>query len=312
MVLRMRWTGTAVCKRKMLLRLKKYFPRTSTDTMAMTFTVVMVPLAYVHGVVNIAPVVFPTDPAYTLSVGLMTFLLFNTVSSYWLLLTTDTSCGRVALPVINQPGYFHCPYCQHYAPPRSHHCLICQRCVLRRDHHCFFTGRCVGFYNHRYFFTFLLSVTSAAFMGAIMSFVAVFTLIGGFSLTVIPGLVFPMLAWLLDIMPVSPLTMIETSVALFATLGAGGLLCLQLYQAAHGETYWEFQRGVTAYRRSFPETMKELMGENWWICWLCPLIPSRVIGNGADYKPREEGHTHRNATNSTAPQEVHRKLVGES
>ncbi|CAI8037753.1 Probable palmitoyltransferase ZDHHC24 [Geodia barretti] len=205
----------------MLLRLKKYFPRTSTDTMAMTFTVVMVPLAYVHGVVNIAPVVFPTDPAYTLSVGLMTFLLFNTVSSYWLLLTTDTSCGRVALPVINQPGYFHCPYCQHYAPPRSHHCLICQRCVLRRDHHCFFTGRCVGFYNHRYFFTFLLSVTSAAFMGAIMSFVAVFTLIGGFSLTVIPGLVFPMLAWLLDIMPVSPLTMIETSVALFATWGWG-------------------------------------------------------------------------------------------
>ena len=288
--------------------LRKYLPRTSTDALAMAFTVVMVPLAYLHGVFNIAPVVFPGAPAYRLAVGLMSFLFFNTTYSYWLLLTTDTSCGRVALPVIDQPGYFHCPYCQHYAPPRSHHCLICQRCVLRRDHHCFFTGRCVGFYNHRYFLTFLLSVTSAALLGTVLSFWAVFTLIGGFSLTIIPGLVFPVLAWLLDVMPVGPLIMMETSVALFASLGAGGLLVLQLHQAASGQTYWEFQRGISTYRLTFAHTMREIMGENWWICWLCPLIPSRLPGNGADYKPREEGHTHHSPPDST---EVRRKLVGE-
>ena len=147
-----------------------------------------------------------------------------------------------------------------------------------------------------------------------MSFMAVFTLIGGFSLTVIPGLVFPMLAWLLNIMPVGPFTMMETSVALFATLGAGGLLVLQVYQAARGETYWEFQRGVTTYKQSFSETMRELMGSNWWICWLCPLIPSHLLGNGADYKPREESHAHHHpAPNSTVPpQDMRRKLVGES
>ncbi|CAI8032488.1 hypothetical protein GBAR_LOCUS18364 [Geodia barretti] len=96
-----------------------------------------------------------------------------------------------------------------------------------------------------------------------MSFVAVFTLIGGFSLTVIPGLVFPNVAWLLDIMPVSPSPYRDLGGSVCHP-GAGGLLCLlQLYQAAHGGDLWEFQRGVTAYRRSFPETMKELMGEHW-------------------------------------------------
>ena len=291
---------------------RKYLPRTSGDAMAMAFTVIMVPLAYLHGVFNIAPIVFPGEPTYTIAVCLMSVLLFNTLSSYWLLLSTDTSCGRVALPVIPQPGYTHCHYCQHHAPPRSHHCTICQRCVLRRDHHCFFTGRCVGFYNHRHFLTFLVSVTTAALLGAVLSFWAVFKLIGGFSLSVVPGLVFPMLAWLLDVMPVSPVIMLETSVALFASLGAGFLLGLQLHQAARGQTYWEYQRGVTTYSRSLAQTMREIMGERWWICWLCPLIPSRLPGNGADYEPRDESHTYHNPPASSRGHEVRRKMAVES
>lgn len=295
---------------------RKYLPRTSMDAIAMTFTIVMVPVGYLHGVFNIAPVVFPGEEwltTYYITVGYMSCLLFNTVLSYWFLLTTDTSCGRVALPVIDQPGYTHCPYCQYYAPPRSHHCPICKECVLRRDHHCYFTGRCVGYYNHRYFITFLLSITSAALLGTVLSFWAVFILVGGFSLTIIPSLVFPVLAWVLDMMPVSPLIMIETSIALFASLGAGGLLVLQLYQAAHGQTYFEFQRGVATYKHSFAETMKEIMGKNWWVCWLCPLIPSPLLGNGAEYQPQGGAGSHVRPPHSTMPPDVRRrKLVKES
>ena len=291
--------------------LRKYVPRTSTDALAMTFTIVMVPVAYLHGVFNIAPVVFPYATEYYLVVGFMTYLLFNTVVSYWLLLTTDTSCGRVALPVIDQPGYTHCPFCQYYSPPRSHHCPVCQKCILRRDHHCFFTGRCVGYYNHRYFIIFLISVTSAALLGAVLSFCAVFKLVGGFSVTIIPALVFPVLAWLMNMMPVSPLIMMETSVAVFATLGAGGLLALQVYQALNGQTYYEFHRGVVTYKLSFTETMRDIMGENWWVGWLCPLIPSRLPGNGAEYQPLTGNHTHP-APNNTMPSDVKRKKVTES
>lgn len=291
--------------------LRKYFPRTSMDGLAMTFTVVMVPVAYLHGVFNIAPVVFAGEEwltAYYLAIGYMSFLFLNTVISYWLLLTTDTSCRRVTLPVVDQPGYTHCPYCQYYSPPRSHHCPICQECVLRRDHHCYFTGRCVGYYNHRYFITFLVSVTSAAVLGAVLSFWAVFIIVGGFSLTVIPSLVFPVLAWVLQMMPVSPLIMVEASLALFASIGAGGLLMLQLYQAARGQTYYEFQRGLVTYKRSFTATMREIMGDNWWLCWLCPLIPSRLPGNGADYQPRG-GAGSGYPPQSTVPHDGRRKLV---
>ncbi|CAI8032489.1 60S ribosomal protein L28 [Geodia barretti] len=51
------------------------------------------------------------DPAYTLSVGAHDFPALQHGVQLLLLLTTDTSCGRVALPVINQPGYSTVPYC---------------------------------------------------------------------------------------------------------------------------------------------------------------------------------------------------------
>lgn len=294
---------------------RKYLPRTPVDLTAMTFTIVMVPVAYLHGVFNIVPVVFQSSTIYFMIVSYMTVLLFNTLASYWLLLKTDTSCGRLTLPVIEQPGYTHCPFCQYYAPPRSHHCPICQKCILRRDHHCFFTGRCVGYHNHRYFITFLIFVTLAAMLATVLSFCAVFIMVGGFSLTIIPSLIFPLLAWMFDMMPVSPLIMILTSLSLFVTLGAGGLLLLQLYQAMRGQTYYEFQRSSTTYQQSFAETMREIMGKNWWICWLCPLIPSPLPGNGAEYEPADGGgnhtHNHHHPT-STMPHEVRRKVVKET
>ena len=291
--------------------IRKYLPRTSVDAIAMTFTIVMAPVAYLHGVFNIAPIVFPDEEwltVYYLAVGYMTFLLVNTVISYWRLLTTDTSCGRVALPVVDQPGYQYCPFCQYHAPPRSHHCPICRECVLRRDHHCYFTGKCIGYYNHRYFITFLVYVTAAALLGTVMSFWAVFMLVGGFSLTVIPSLVFPLLAWLLDMMPASPLIMVEASIAMFATIGAGGLLVLQLYQATRGQTYYEFSQDITTYKRNFAATMKEIMGENWWICWLSPVIPSQLLGNGAEYQPYP-GVSNGHPPPSTTQRDGRRKLV---
>lgn len=291
--------------------LQKYLPRNAPDALAMVFTIVMVPVAYLHGVFNIAPIVFRREEdltSYYISVGFMTFLLANTVFNYWLLLTVDTSCSRVVLPVVAPSGWSHCPYCQHNAPPRSHHCPICRLCILRRDHHCYFAGKCVGYYNHRYFISFLVYVTVAAVYGVVLSFWAVSILVGGFTWTVIPSLVFPVLAWVLQMMPVSPFIMVETSIAMFASLGAGGLLLLQLYQAHRGETYWEFQRGVKFYNRGFVRNMTEIMGKNWWICWLSPFIPSPRVGDGSQYQPRDRGAPSHPTQNSW-PQAAQRKDI---
>lgn len=198
-------------------------PKQFVDAMAMGFTFFMIPVTYLYGVLYVLSTLYPISDvseeqinqnyySHYIHLFVCTFLFVQTYLSLILTIITDTSCRRIALPVVSQPGWYFCPYCQHYAPPRAHHCSICKRCILRRDHHCFFVGKCIGYYNHRYFISFLIYIVSTSIYGLIFSFIALLRLMGGFTLSLIPGLIFPVFAWLFKIMPVNPLVMIETSV----------------------------------------------------------------------------------------------------
>ncbi len=304
-----------------LVSLKAYLPRSSIDSLAMVFTFVMIPVAYLHGVFYIAPTIWPVSGvseelggsnwiAYSCHVIFMTFLLFNTMANLLLTVATDTSCGRVSLPVVSQPGWTFCPYCQHHTPPRAHHCTTCHTCVLRRDHHCYFAGKCVGYYNHRYFIAFLVYILIDGVYGAVLSFKAVSIMTGGLTWTIIPSLIFPVLAWLLRMMPVNALVLLETSVAMFAALGTAGLLALQLHQLVRGQTLWEYQKGVVLYDHGLRNSLREVMGRNWWYSWLLPFLPSPLPGDGSHFPPlntsshvtSHDGHTHQ-------PTDGRRKLV---
>lgn len=268
----------------------------------MIFTFTMVPTSYLHGVLYIAPTIWPTNEPnlpeemanqntlpYYGSVILMTFLFLNTFANLILTITVDTTCGRVPLPVVSQPGWYFCPYCRYYSPPRAHHCPSCRKCVLRRDHHCFFAGKCVGYYNHRYFVAFLIYLTMSAVCGVATSFVAIYRLAGGFSLSFIPACIFPVLGWLFQLTPVSPFVLFEMSLALFAVVGAGGLLGLQLYLIARGQTYHEFQKSIQVYgRQGTQKNFADIFGKNWWFCWILPFIPSPRFGDGAHYPPQDQ------------------------
>lgn len=283
------------------MKLSAYLPRNHMDGMAMGFTFIMIPVSYLHGVLYIAPTIWPTNephlpkemanqnvlPYYS-SIFLMTFLFVNTMANLMLTVTTDTTCGRVPLPVVSQPGWYFCPYCRYHAPPRAHHCSSCQRCVLRRDHHCFFAGKCVGYYNHRYFVAFLIYLTISSVYGLATSVIAIYHLAGGFSLTFIPAFIFPIMAWIFQIMPVNPFVMLETSVALFVTLAAGFLLMLQLYTISKGQTYHELQKNIHVYGKNMRENFRDVLGKNWWFCWVFPFIPSPTPGDGAHYPPRDQ------------------------
>ena len=278
-----------------------YLPHNHVDALAMGFTFIMIPISYLHGVLYIAPTIWPTnDPRlpegvaegnaapYYASVFLMTFLFLNTYANLVLTVAVDTTCGRVPLPVVEQPGWVFCPYCRYYTPPRSHHCPLCKRCVLRRDHHCFFAGKCVGYYNHRYFVAFLVYLTVSSVVGVVTSLVAITRLAGGFSITFVPGLIFPVLAWMFQIMPVNPFVMVMGSLAGFISLCAGGLLTVQIYMILKGQTYYEFQKSICFYGKSKTENLVDAMGKNWWFCWLLPFIPSPRPGDGAHYPPRDQ------------------------
>ena len=281
--------------------LTAYLPRNHVDALAMGFTFISIPTSYLHGVLYIAPTIWPTnDPnlpegiaeenmvPYYCCILFMTFLFLNTYTNLILTVTVDTTCRCVPLPVVSQPGWYFCPYCRYYAPPRAHHCPTCQHCVLRRDHHCFFAGKCIGFYNHRFFIAFLIYLTISAIVGVVTSIVAITRLSGGFTLTFIPALILPVLAWLFQIMPVSPIVMLETSLALFVTLGAGGLLILQIYMISRGQTYHEFQKNSRGYGKTAMENVADVMGKNWWFCWFLPFIPSPRTGDGAHYPPKDQ------------------------
>ena len=282
------------------MKLSSYFPKNHIDALATIFTFTMIPVSYLHGVLYIAPTIWPTDEAYLseeegrknitpyyLTISFMTFLFVNTYANLFLALVTDTTISRVTSPVVSQPGWFFCPTCRFYVPPRTHHCPSCQKCILKRDHHCFFVGKCIGYNNHRYFVAFLIYLTMSAIAGVVTSFIAIQHL-GGFSLGLLPAFIFPVLAFVLRIMPVNFFVMVQTSIALFATLGAGGLMALQLYLVYKGQTYYEMQKCIHVYGRSPKENFRDAFGKNWWFCWLLPIIPSPRMGDGSHYPPRDQ------------------------
>ena len=256
--------------------------------MAMTFTFLMIPVSYLHGVLYIAPTIWPEKEnasMYYAAVFLMTFLFANTYSNLLLTLTTDTSCSTITSPIVAQHGWLYCPFCRFHAPPRAHHCRSCQMCILRRDHHCFFVGKCVGYHNHRYFMAFLIYLTMSAIVGVVTSFIAITQLTGGFSLTLLPAFFLPVLAYIFQIMPVNFFVMFQTSIALFVTIAAGCLLILQLFLVYRGLTYHEMQKNISMYARSPKENFEDAFGKNWWFCWFLPFILARQHGDGAHYPP---------------------------
>lgn len=285
------------------MKLSSYLPHSSVDAVAMGFTFIALPVSYLHGILYVAPTLWPTDlpylseeearsnaSSYYFSVLLMTYLFANTFANLILIIVVDTTCRRVPLPVVSQPGWFFCPYCRYHTPPRAHHCSFCNQCVLRRDHHCYFTGKCIGFYNQRYFVAFLVYLLISSLYGFVTSFLAISVVTGGISLTVLPAFIFPLIAWLFQIMPVNPFVMIETSLALFIIIASGFLLAIQIYTIYKGQTYYELQKSVGGYGRRFPkENFEDALGKNWWFCWLLPFIPSPHVGDGSHYTSQDMG-----------------------
>ena len=280
-----------------MVNFRDLLPKHPVDALAMGFTFTMIPVTYFYGVLYVLPIMYPiTDVdeetadqnwfTHYFHLFFCTFLFFQTYSSLLMTTATDTSCQRIALPVVSQPGWYFCPHCQYYAPPRAHHCSTCKRCILRRDHHCFFVGKCIGYYNHRYFISFLLYLVFTAVYGVFFSFLALLRVVGGFSLSLIPGLVFPMLAWVFRIMPVNPLVMLETSIMGFAVLGAGVLLGIQVYEMYNGQTFYEMQKKDHVYSRALLRNVADILGKNWLLGLLVPCLPSTRIGDGSHYQPR--------------------------
>eukprot|EP00731_Ephydatia_muelleri_P035799 Em0162g5a len=219
----------------MLRMVKKLFPHNRFDAVAMAFTFIMIPVAYLHGLYNILPTVYPVSgvseeeaaanrSSYNQHAIFITFLFVNAVGHLCYTLFTNTSrATKTRPPALGTARCARPAYCAETTTVTS-------------------LGGGIGYHNHRFFISFLVYVFIAAAYAAAMSAWVVSMVVGGFTWRLIPSLMFPVMAWVLGYLQVPFITTFLTSVAFMILLGSGALLGLQLVQIWNGQTYYEYLR----------------------------------------------------------------------
>jgi len=273
-------------------RRKKYLTRKHERFMCgfvhtAVFTIYLFELFYV------LPTIYPGEEHHKtklLHVVFGTVILFNWIASYWKFLTTDTTSGSSIMPGRSlQGGWFYCWACQSSAPPRSFHCESCGVCVLVRDHHCIISSNCLGHKTRRYFILMCFYFWLALLYSNILNYTIAVQLYETSSWRTIVVCMLPGIAWLMGIFAIgvfSKLFIITMTFMFFCY--SSYLFHYHLVQTIHGRTTHEFKHDKGhEYDISWQENLRQAMGENWRFGWVCPLIPSRLPGDGCNFNTRK-------------------------
>ncbi|XP_067877517.1 probable palmitoyltransferase ZDHHC24 [Heterodontus francisci] len=218
----------------------------------------------------------------------LAFILGNVVGNLCLFIRRNPSIRGVFLSgrALGQ-GWGYCYTCESHTPQRCSHCYDCKVCVLRRDHHCVFFSQCVGHANHRYFLCciahmwlgllYAIVLNTEIFMELLqegLSFHSVFLLIMPWAMLV-TGQVSLTAFWFAFVA--------DTCVVGFLLVSAFFLFHLQLL--LRGQTTGEWSVGRSGlYDLGWRRNVAELLGQRWYLAWLCPLIPSSLPGDGITFE----------------------------
>ena len=223
---------------------------------------------------------------YVTHVVFGTFLLFNIIGNYALMICVDTSV-RGSLPQ-HSSNYRYCQKCLIYAPPRSWHCELCNTCILKRDHHCIFTGYCIGYFNYRYF-----------------AMCVVYMLIGNayamyFNLCYIVANMAFSSSWAL-LQFLFPLSMVyyrvgisELQLCLFLFWGNLSsfifmliLLIIHVTLVYKGTTRYESRQRQYQYDLGWKQNCVEVFGKRGLLALISPFTCSELPGNGIEWRTKE-------------------------
>ncbi|XP_077388119.1 putative palmitoyltransferase ZDHHC24 [Festucalex cinctus] len=183
-------------------------------------------------------------------------------------------------------GWRYCYACETHTPPRCSHCYDCNVCVLRRDHHCVFFGQCVGFRNYRYFLSCLLFMWSGLLYATLMN-AEVFIVILKEGVTVHSVLLL-MIPWIMLIS--GQVSARAFTFAFIADTCVVGLLLVSAFFFFHlfllfrGQTTREWYSSRRPYNLGLLGNLRHTFGSCWYLCWLCPLIPSPLPGDGIHFQ----------------------------
>ncbi|XP_034037903.1 probable palmitoyltransferase ZDHHC24 [Thalassophryne amazonica] len=215
------------------------------------------------------------------------FLLVNICWNAVLFLRTNSSIKGVFLggEGVGQ-GWRYCYTCETHTPPRCSHCYDCKVCVLRRDHHCVFFGQCVGFRNYRYFLSCLLFMWAGLLYAVLMN-VEVFMVILKEGVTM-HSLLLLLIPWIMLVSgQVSARAFAFAFIADACVLGfllVSAFFFFHIFLLLRGQSTREWYSSRQPYNLGVMANLHHTLGRHWYLCWLCPLIPSPLPGDGIHFQ----------------------------
>ncbi|XP_061163830.1 probable palmitoyltransferase ZDHHC24 [Saccostrea echinata] len=212
------------------------------------------------------------------------FLYVNVMGGTWRVVMTNTTTKGIVLPSVLKQGWTYCYFCQTNAPPRSYHCGICNVCVLKRDHHCIYTGRCIGYFNYRYYLTILFYSLMLAVFTSTMSMSLAWDMLGDFSAYNLLGFIFPIVMFVFGVFNFyKAYTVLMSFIATLFSVMLSILTVWHIKHVCHNMTTYERRHGIYTYDLGLWENLRQILGKNWRVSWLCPFIPSPLPGDGLEF-----------------------------
>ncbi|CAL1526517.1 unnamed protein product [Lymnaea stagnalis] len=218
------------------------------------------------------------------------FLALSIYTNMILIISSDVTTRSVSLSaVLPSDKWKYCDICQLSAPPRSHHCKLCNACILKRDHHCWFAGYCIGFSNHRYFICLAFYMSIAGVYANIYNWDFFLSVKGGFTWTTLPSLIAPHVGLMFGTYTFYEFFItIVSSTGFLVTIVFLWLLETQILQFVKGQVMHEKKKGINDYSLGLSNTFNEIFGSAGFWVFLCPLVRTKLPGDGTSFLTRDD------------------------
>lgn len=264
-------------------------PRDVSDSVAFGFLMLMVPSVAAFELFFIIPEVYHDNPFnHSLHVIFIAWVWTNIFLNLFYVLRTNVSTLALVLPAVLKPGWRFCSSCGTNAPPRSFHCFHCSMCIMKRDHHCVFTGGCVGFQNHRYYIGLILYLWIATFYANIMNFDFVWEELGSLGVKAMIAIALPLVAWIMGLVPhFSFLVALITAIVGISFVWLTALIAFHGKLVLSNQTTHEKAEGSRKFDLGVRGNLETCLGSRWPLALLCPLIPSRLLGDGFEFPTKQ-------------------------
>lgn len=271
---------------------RRRFPKSPSDWMAFLILVFGIHSVVIFELFVVLPFLYMNrefSGFYYFHIFAAVFIYFNTMGNLVMVMITETGTQGLMLPVMLKEGWRFCYVCECNAPPRSYHCHICKKCLLKRDHHCTFAGCCIGHKNQRYFYLMVVFIWIASLYASIMNVEFIYHLFGEMSLKTAFILIVPLFAWALQLVETVSIGMaFMASLCIIAFLISSALLGYHTVNILNGQTVYEKTHKIKDYDLGFLGNIESVFGKNWKICWISPFIFSPPVGDGLEFKRKED------------------------